>query len=537
MGKSPHIYFILGLLLCNMAFSQQREFITGRLLDATTEEPIVFASIRIKDRSLGVISNLDGDFKIPLVYKTYGDILEISSMGYESKEFQIQELSEDTVHLLTLEPAVFGLSETVVTAKKRKAGNLSAKQIVRRAIKAIPDNFPIAPFSVVGYYRDYQRDDRSYVNLNESILEVFDNGFGTMDSVTTKVRLFENVMNFDFKRDTMAQQPYEYDFRLGRKVVDQAFLSAYGGNEFTILRVHDAIRNYDISSYSFIYRLKKDVLTEHIFTKVTDTYLNGMPLYTVRFKKLLPNFSAYGTFYISKDDFAIHKLEYAAYFHTGPIPENDSENKRADRKLIFEITTEYQPQFGKMYLNYISFHNTFQLWDAPKFVMEYALVDAPDGVFRLVFNKKPNLNSAREKNNIEIQYNEKQLKLGNILRDSTDSEEKTLLVYPDINTYKAQSMFGHLAKFDYKKSVDSTLIAIKLQNLKDTEGNVINQWTSRDYNQFREFFVQEIKPEAIVPSDTLFMDKRKPMFADQPVIKPDNFDDYWMNTPLKTLNK
>lgn len=81
MGKSPHIYFILWLLLCNMAFSQQREFITGRLLDATTEEPIVFASIRIKDRSLGVISNLDGDFKIPLVYKTYGDILEISSIG------------------------------------------------------------------------------------------------------------------------------------------------------------------------------------------------------------------------------------------------------------------------------------------------------------------------------------------------------------------------------------------------------------------------------------------------------------------------
>ena len=57
----------------------------------------------------------------------------------------------------------------------------------------------------------------------------------------------------------------------------------------------------------------------------------------------------------------------------------------------------------------------------------------------------------------------------------------------------------------------------------------------RNINQFREFFVQEVKPNVKSPVDSLFMEKRKPIFKDQPIIKPDNFNDYWMNTPLQNI--
>ena len=54
------------------------------------------------------------------------------------------------------------------------------------------------------------------------------------------------------------------------------------------------------------------------------------------------------------------------------------------------------------------------------------------------------------------------------------------------------------------------------------------------YRQFREFFVQEIKANGSVLRDTLFMKKDIPIFDTiQPIIKPDYFGDYWMNTPLK----
>ena len=58
-------------------------------MDAKSGEPIVFANIHLENRNVGVISNLDGGFRIPLSYREMGDVLVISSMGYETKRLSI----------------------------------------------------------------------------------------------------------------------------------------------------------------------------------------------------------------------------------------------------------------------------------------------------------------------------------------------------------------------------------------------------------------------------------------------------------------
>jgi hypothetical protein len=86
-----------------------------------------------------------------------------------------------------------------------------------------------------------------------------------------------------------------------------------------------------------------------------------------------------------------------------------------------------------------------------------------------------------------------------------------------------------------RKSQDiSKVLKYKVTGLKDVEGNVLNMWTYRNYDQFREFFAQETENFFNMPIDSILMDKGKPIFDDQPIIKPDDFEDYWMNTPLKT---
>ena len=530
-----HLFFLLLLLVSNSVLSQQREYIIGKLIDAETQEPIVFASIRIKNRALGVISNVDGSFKIPLKFKEYGDIIEISSMGYRTKEILIQDFLAYELNNVRLQPATLELDEAIVTAKKKK--KLTARQIVRRAIRSIPKNYPVEPFSTVGYYRDYQLDGLQYVNLNEAILEVFDEGFDAMDSVTTKVKIFDYQENTDFKRDTLALQSYNYQLKKGRKVkvIDKAFLSSYGGNEFTILRVHDALRNYKVSSYSFVLRLKSDLLSEHKFKKEFDTYLDDEPLYTIKFEKLLLNYSAYGTMYISKRNFAIHKMEYTIYDLTKKLPNGIMNKHKTDNQLIFEITTEYHPKNDKMYLNYISFHNTFQLWDPPKFVLEYATVRIAQQVFKMSFNLPPHIQDALNKDNYILKYKGKKINFKKIALDPNDENRKTVFLYPKMHSNKAEEMFRSIDAVDRTRAVDSLLLSVKVSNIRDEKGNLINEWTSRDYNQFREFFVQEVKPNVKSPVGNLFMEKRKPIFKDQPIIKPDNFDDYWMNTPLQNI--
>lgn len=521
-------FSVILLIMSNSAWSQEREYIAGILLDAKTQEPVAFASIRIKDRALGIISNIDGSFKIPLKYKEYGDIIEISSMGYQTKEILIFDFSIFELNNVRLQPAIWQLQEAIVTGKKKR--ELSARQIVRKALRAIPDNYPLEPFSMVGYYRDYQLDSLQYVNLNEAILEVYDQGFDAMDSVTTKVKIYDYLENTDFKRDSMALRSYNYKFKKGRKVIDNAFLSAYGGNEFTILRVHDAIRNHKVSSYSFVHRLKSDVLSEHRFKRIPDTYFDGEPLYTIRFTKLLLNYSAYGTMYISKRNFAIHKMDYTVYDLKKKLPNGLRNKHETENELIFEITTSYQPRNDKMFLNYISFHNTFQLWDPPKFVIDYITPDYVSKCFVVGFNNKVRLQDAVALKNYEVKVEGKIVRMQKA--ELTDAQDVVLL-YPKMYPNKAEQMLREIEIAARKKKITNELFEIKLTNIKDVDGNVIDQWTSRDYNQFREFFTQEVKALTQAPSDTLFMKKQRPIFKDQVVVKPDNFDDYWMNTPLR----
>lgn len=525
--------FILLIFISASLFSQQSEYIKGKLLDAKSQEPIVFASIRIKDRALGIISNFDGGFKIPWKYKEYGNIIEISSMGYQSKELLISDLSIYEVNTVRLTPAVMELDEAIITVNAKKRKKLSAKQIVRKAIKAIPENYPVKPFSTVGYYRDYQRDSLQYVNLNEAILEVFDQGFAATDSITTKVKIYDYLENTDFKRDTMAMKSYNYNSKEGRKVIDKAFLSSYGGNEFTILRVHDALRNYQINSYSFVNRFKSDLLSQHKFKKVADIYLDDQAFYTIKFDKRLLDYSAYGTMYISKRNFAIHNIKYAVYDRTKNLPDGLLNKHKTKNQLIFEVISEYGEMNNKMFLNYISFHNTFKLWDPPKLVAEHIIPEFVLMCFVIKFNKKILRDDAIELKNYEIKVKGKIIPIYKVeLLDSQD----VVHLYPKMYPNKAEKMLREIDIAARKDKVTPELFEYKITNIKDFEGNVINEWTSRGYNQFREFFVQELKLNPKVPTDTLYMHKRKPIFKDQPIVKPDNFYDYWMNTPLQNID-
>lgn len=531
-----YLVFILLLVASNTVLSQEGEYIIGKLTDFKTQEAVAFASIRIKDRALGIISNTDGSFKIPLKYKEYGDIIEISSMGYQTKEILIQDFLVNELNDVQLQPALFKLEEAIVTAKSKRAKRLTARQIVRRAIKSIPENYPVEPFSTVGYYRDYQLDSLQYVNLNEAILEVFDEGFDTTDSVSTKVKLFDYRENIDFKRDTFALGAYNYQSKEGRKVIDKAFLAPYGGNEFTILRVHDALRNYDIDSYSFVHRLESDMLSEHKFEKEPDMYFNEEPFYTIKFEKLLSNYSAFGVLYISKANFAIRKLEYGIYDLTKKSPNGKVNKHKLDNPLIFEIITEYRAKNNKMYLNYISLHNTFQLWDPPKFVIEDVRVNYSRKRFDVYFNGIPRLQDGENIDNYILNYKGKKIDLSRsdiyILSNDTTAVAE---IYPKMKPKELNRMFLSLEEKSKEGIVDTLLLNAKISNIRDKEGNVINEWTSRNFDQFREFFVQEVKPHVKIPVGDLFMEKRKPIFKDQPIIKPDNFDDYWMNTPLRDV--
>lgn len=516
----------LGLILTALPSFAQSDFLHGKLIDSQTKEPVVFATVKVKNRAIGVVSNMDGSFRIPEKFKNYGDTLEISSMGYKKRLVAISTLPIGKVRRIYLQPGVLELQETVVKAKRKK--RLSARAIVRRAIKNIPNNYPRSPFSTVGYYRDYQLREDKYINLNEAIIEVYDSGFHEIDSTTSKARIYEYRPNFDFERDSLADNLYDYRSR--EKIIEDAYLSDYHGNEFSILRVHDAIRNYNLGSYSFIDQLDKDLLSNHAFSIEGNSYIDGTPLYKIRFQRKHLYHHAIGTLYISHGDFAIHRLKYSVYKLEGEKSDRVSPDADESTRLLFEISTEYQKKSAKMYPHYISFHNKFQLLKRNEFRVVNVFWSSDKERFEVLFNREPNKKDAVIYDNYVIEY-----KGYGIKWKSAVNYEKEVWLYPEVSSQKDRETIAQIEQLAESDELKIGVLSIDIGNIRDNEGNLVNEKHYEDVDQYREYFVQQIKLGVSAPAASVYMDKRKPIFMDQPVHPPLNFDDYWMNTPLRNL--
>ncbi len=539
--KQRYCLLIFLLPLGSLSFGQQNSFLEGRVTNQNTKEPVVFATVVLKGAAKGIITNMDGSFRLPVRYKDAGDTIQISSMGYQKKNVALRELLLHSSNIIQLVPGILELDEAVVRAKRKKEP--SARQIVRRAIARIPQNFPTNDFATKGYYRDYQLDGLGYLNLNEALLEVFDAGFDEIDMLTNKVRIYDYVQNENFRRDSLAADPYNYnDYR---KIMDNAYLPAYGGNEFEILRVHDAVRNYELNSFDFINNLSKGgILRNHALVKLFQTYSDEESLFTIGIKRNGSNFTAHGKMFISKNDYAIKKLEYAVYDRRKENLDSSIPDERFKGQLVFEVTTEYKRGLDdKMYLNYISFHNVFSLAEPPKFAVKHLTVLPEKGAFAIRFNNAlahvetrfgddiVRLGEAKADSRYwyRFKYRDKKIKFDNI-RIINDS---TVYLYPKMDSIALNTMVQDLIALKNNDIDIGTALKFTVSGLVDKDGNSINTQSYEDYDQFREFFVQEVRPYSLIPNDSLFMDKKKPIFKDQPVYKPDNFDDYWMNTPLK----
>ena len=167
-------FCLILLLFSLMAIGQKTvRTISGQLLDKETAEPIAFASIYLKGKAIGTISNDEGYFvfHIPPIQK--GTPIVISAMGYISLEKNPDSFLKDSK--LYLSSQINQLDEVQITATKKKT--LTAKEIVKKAYDEIGENYPSNPYILEGFVRDLQKEDNRYVAYLECAAKFYHEGF------------------------------------------------------------------------------------------------------------------------------------------------------------------------------------------------------------------------------------------------------------------------------------------------------------------------------------------------------------------------
>jgi hypothetical protein len=490
------------------SYSQTDTYIDGKLINTETGKPVPFATVVLKIKQLGVYANADGDFKIINNTDFQTDSLIISCIGFRRSSVAFRDLIQNRVNEIRLSPSVYSLAEVKVQAKKNK---LNSFAIISKAISSIRKNFPMKPFNYISYYRDYQKRDGNYINLNEAIIQTLDGGFSTR-SVSDKYRLLDFRKNIDFPRLEISPY-YESDASINynTKNIPYAILGDQNGNELFILMVHDALRNYDTQSFSFVNTFNENFLINHKFSDPVAVYNNNLLLYKIPFigkEDATRNFmQVTGAIYIQPKDYTIHKLEYTCLL----------EERGEKPKPLYNIDIEYGYENSVdslMCLKYISFNNLFNITDKKFFKIRDTYwtytnknqVKKP--VVTIEFNRVIDSVSSGKKANYIIKLGQKVATITNI---KMKDKNKVLVELQDEN---------------FSELLDSCIVQVK--NIRDIAGNTINKKKDVELYQFRELFVQqynkppEFKDDCFIqyiPLDQNCISRFKGAY------------NYWMNTP------
>ncbi len=385
---------------------------------------------------------------------------------------------------------------------------LTVRKIIRFAIQHIPDNYPHHPYSYLAYYRDYQREQSQYVNLNEAIIEVFDQGFGTDDLQSTREKLYRYRENVSFPRDSTTVASYELD---KNKFIPGVRLFPFGGNELSILRIHDALRNNQRTTYSFVNVFNKDFINNHSFKLLGTVYLNHIALYKINIQSLSTvsrqNYTSRGEIYIEHGNYAIHKLSYATY-----------ERTPKEEKLLYNIELEYARSDSQFYLNYISCNNFFLSKSNEGLVVTKIVLDKQNKIFEIHFNHPPATKSALHAGNYQIKFKDHNLDIDKIKIAPSDDKEVIL----GISSEQASMI------------TDLTKIQVGFKGIKDKMGRAVDEIVYKEVNQFREMFLQKLNPTNREPDAGPFIAANRALKQNE-IDSTKNSSSYWMNTPLKEM--
>src|SRR5258705_1699746 len=179
------------LIISFNARTQSSITLRGKVTDTDSKEPLSYASISIKGKPIGTVTNADGEFEIHVASLYAGDTLLVSMIGYNSYLLSLAGIKEYKYLNVGLAVKPILLNEVVIVAKK-----IEPKEIVRRALKNIGKNYSTKPSILSGFYRETYEENNRNVILFEATLDIYDQGYKKPKREKVKLKSSRSSRNY-----------------------------------------------------------------------------------------------------------------------------------------------------------------------------------------------------------------------------------------------------------------------------------------------------------------------------------------------------
>lgn len=219
MKKNFVIFFIL---TSQFVFSQNVYILKGKVTDAVTKDPIPFASINIKNTSLGKNTDFEGNFQF-LLGSVPSDSLLISCLGYFSRLFYISKDSLTQTIYIQLNP-----SEILLQEVKVYAGENPAHRILRKTVAAKSEN---NYKKLNGFdYASYNKIEVDFNKISEKlrqrrITQKVDKAIKEIGTLTDDDG---NVLLPSFISESVSHYYYRNNPRLSKEIIEKTNIKGVG---------------------------------------------------------------------------------------------------------------------------------------------------------------------------------------------------------------------------------------------------------------------------------------------------------------------
>ncbi|MFO7655600.1 MAG: carboxypeptidase-like regulatory domain-containing protein [Bacteroidales bacterium] len=210
--------------------------VTGTIVDRQTKKPLPFANICVVGKSLGSVSNMQGEFVMKVPGSLWNNSLGISCIGYKTYIRPLSEINNQPV--FELEADYIPIQEVII----RQTEPLL---LLKAALKKIPENYNQNPSILTSFYRETIERGNEFMSITESVLHTYKPGYvktheneqikvvkgrksqniNTGDSLLVKLKAGLNTtLLLDIVRnpaDFLQEEYFEvYDYRLADIITD-----------------------------------------------------------------------------------------------------------------------------------------------------------------------------------------------------------------------------------------------------------------------------------------------------------------------------
>ena len=316
----------------------------GKVIDANTKTPLIFADIVIKESNISTVTNSDGEFLLKIPENLFDGILTLSHLGYNKKDIKISSIKNH--QKLALTPAITELNEVnIVTTKK------DAKALVIETLSKKSELYNTNNTLMTAFYRETIKKRRRNASLSEAVVKIHKQPYSNLKR--DYIELVKARKNTDYSRlDTIA-------------------LKLQGG-PFSNLYT-------DIIKYPE-YIFTKENIEHYTFNFDKSTRINEKLIYVVNFKQkeniITPLY--YGKLYIDAETLALTNANYSLNVSNKESTSQMYVRKKPRKVDVYPTEAKYRVNYrttnGKWHYAYSNISLTFKVnWKGKLFNNSYTL--------------------------------------------------------------------------------------------------------------------------------------------------------------------